>query len=442
MKPIEEVTCCILDAGAFLPLADMMGKRVKKAYYYTPFESEFLSLERCCIGDGMEHFERVDEYMEPKFFNSVDLWCVPDIGFSGFQHYLRSLGKPVWGSQGASDLELYRTRFLKVLDEIGLPMVGSVVCRGLTELSEHLKQVKDKWVKINRYRENTETFHHSDYEHTQRKLENLAAMFGPAKELVVFVVQDSIKEEEDSPVVEVGYDGWLVTSDDGKPMFPPSTFFGFEAKDAAYLGSLREYDELPEEVRLVNEKFGAVLAEYGYRNFFATEIRIKDGTPFFIDPTCRTAGMTQEHLVETCTNLAEVIWSGANGEIVDPKFSHPFAAEATIHYTDDAEGWKTLRVPPEIADKVKLYRCYHDDGAYHFPPHKSDELGVIIGQGDTIEESIEDLKDAFKELGDEPVSIDMEAFAELLEEIQTSESEGVEFSAQSVPEPEVAVRES
>lgn len=435
MKPIEEVVCCIVDAGTFIPLADMMGRKCAKAYYYSPYEQEYLNLHRCCIGDGMDHFERVDEYMEPEFYDKVDLWIFPDIGYGGFQRYLRRDKKAVWGSMGMSDLELYRTRFLKVIQDLGLPMVNSVVCRGLTELAERLKGVGDKWVKINRYRDNMETFHWQDWTHGQRDLERLAIEFGPLKEHVIFVVQEPIKDEEDSPVIEIGYDGWSLRGE-----YPESSYAGYEQKNELYCGSLLPYEGLPEEVRMVNEKMAPVLESYGYRNFWATEIRVKDGEAFFIDPTARMAGQTQEHLLLTCTNLPEVIWAGANGELINPEFSHQFAAEATIHYKGEGNGWKTFVVPDSIKDRVKLYRCCFVDGAYQFPPHKSDELGVVIGQGDTVEESIEDLNDTFAELADEPVCIHADGFVNLIEQIQTAEDEGVEFSDQPVPKPETVLQ--
>lgn len=428
MKPIEEVVCCVVDAGTFIPLADMMGRKCAKAYYHSPFEQEYLDLHRCCIGDGMEHFERVDDYMDPEFYDQVSLWLFPDIGFGGFQRFLRRENKPVWGSMGASDLELYRTRFVKVLQDLGLPMVNSVVCRGLTKLAEHLKGVEDKWVKINRYRDNMETWHHSDYAHSQRELERLGMEFGGMKEQVIFVVQDAINGDDDSPVIEVGYDGWTV---DGE--YPARSFQGVEAKNEAYLGSLLDYGDLPEAVRTVNEAMAPILKEYRYRNFIATEVRVKDGTPYFIDPTMRMAGQTMEHTLSTCTNLAEVIWSGANGELIVPEFSHPFAAESTLHYKGASDCWKTLRVPEEVKDKVMLYRCCFDGEAYQFPPGSNDEVGVVIGQGDTIEESIADLKENFAALSDEPVSINEHSFVELLEEIAEGEDEGVEFSDQQVP---------
>lgn len=436
VKDLAEIHACIIDAGTFVPLADMMGKACARASYYSPFEQEYLNIDRCVIGDGMKTFERVDEYMDPDFFDSVDLWIFPDIGYGGFQRYLRSLGKLVFGSMGASNLELYRTAFLRMVKQAGLPLIHSEVFRGLTALSGYLKETENKWVKVNRFRDNMETWHHINWRYSEREIERLAITFGPLKEFVTFVVQDAIDDEEGSPVLEIGFDGWCI---DGR--YPEESYSGYEKKNQLYLGSALAYKDLPEPVRRINEGLSPVLEEYGYRNFMATEIRQKDKVPYFIDPTPRMAGQTMEHLLDTCTNLPLVIYAGAQGEIVKPDFRSPFAAEATLHYKSNGEGseWKTLQVPEEIESAVKLYRCCYADGAYQFPPHKSDELGVISGDGQTIEEAVGKLKDNFDALKGEPVSIELSGFADLLKQIQDAEKEGVEFTDQAIPEPETVL---
>jgi hypothetical protein len=433
VKDLKDTTVCVWDSGTFIPLADMFGRVAKRTIYYSPFEQEYIELSRCIVGNGMANFERCDEPLDPKNLKEIDLFIFPDIGFGGIQRLLRSMGKLVFGSMGASDLELFRTRFIKVVKEVGLPVVPSVTIRGLTSLSDHLKTVKRKWIKINRYRDNAETWFHIDYKHSERELERQAYEFGPFKEQIVYVVQDEIADEGDMKVLEVGYDGWSI---DGK--YPSASYQGYEKKNELYLGSLLQASELPEEVSLVNEAFSPVLAEYGYRNFWATEIRIKDGVPHFIDPTARMAGQTMEHLLETCTNLPEVILAGAAGELITPEFSHPYSAEATLHYQAANEGanYMTFVLPDEIKDKVKLYQCAYVDGAYQFPAKKNDELGVIIGQGDSIEDAIADLEEAFEALKDEPVSIDSDGFADLLEQITTAQDEGVHFTDGEVPAPE------
>lgn len=434
MKPLEEVTCCIVDAGTFVPIARAMARSVAQCFYYSPWEQEFVGLERCCVGDGLPDIERQDDILDPDFLKKVDLWLFPDIGYGGLQRHLRhDLGKLVWGSMGASDLELYRTRFLDVVKKVGLEVVPHVKIRGLTKLANHLKEVENKWVKINRYRDNMETWHHIDWDHSQRELERLALMFGPLKECVVFVVVDAIDGDDENPVLEIGYDGWTVNGE-----FPESSFQGYEKKNQLYLGSLLPYEQMPEQVREVNKRFAPVLADYGYCNFWATEIRVKGDKFYFIDPTARMAGQTMEHLLHTCTNLPDVIYGGAAGELVVPEFGAEIAAEATLHYTGSnggGEEWKTFKVPEEAEPWTALYRFCKYDGAYHFPPHKSDELGVVSGVGDTVQEAIESLHEHFALFDGEPVSIEDAGFVDLIEQIEDAQDEGVEFTDGKLPEP-------
>src|SRR5208282_1564590 len=166
------------------------------------------------------------------------------------------------------------------------------------------------------------------------------------------LVQDNLPTD-----IEIGYDGWSV---DGR--FPKQTFQGYEKKNELYLGSMLDYDKLPKQVIEVNEAISDVLRRYGYRNFIATEIRVVDDKPFFIDPTMRMPGQTGEQLLETCSNLPEVILAGAGGELLDPQFDHLFAAEATLHYTDHTDGWKVLDIPEYVRKWFKGYHYCMGDG--------------------------------------------------------------------------------
>jgi hypothetical protein len=432
LKPIEEVICCIADYGTFISLGDKLSESYEKVYYYSPIDDEYRDAKDCCIGDGLtrngHNIERIDEFITPEIIKEVDLFIFPDIGWGGTQRYLRyDCKKAVWGSMGADAFELYRTEFIKLLEKIGLHVVPYKKITGLTNLILYLKDKKNKWVKVNKFRENTETWHHIDHVHSQRKYEELAVEFGGVKELIVYVVQDPVEGDN---VIEIGYDGLTV---DGQ--YPPSCFQGYEKKNELYLGSKLLYEKMPEEVRYVNEKMAPMLEEYQYRNFIATEIRKKDEEVDFIDPTLRMPGQTGEQLLETCTNLPEVIWKGANGEMIPPEFGHDFAAEATLHYTENSEIWKTICVPKAVEQFLKLYHYCIVDGVYHFPPGKNDEIGVLLGLGKTIEGSIDHLKKNLEILKDEPLKTDIRGFADLLEEIKKAEKEGVKFTDQKIPKP-------
>lgn len=423
MKETKDVVCLIADYGYFPSLAEALSHHYKKVYYYSPTETEFKDINRCVIADGLPNVERLDNFLAPERLKEIDLFVFPDLDFGSLQQHLKSLGKAVWGSMGGSDVEMSRSKFLKFVDEIGLPVAKSKVITGLTALSDYLKEHKDCWVKLNKFRAQQETFYHQDYAHTARTLEKLAYQFGSTKELITFVVQDHIETP-----LEIGYDGWTV---DGQ--YPVQSFAGYELKNELYLGSLLDYSDLPEQVQQVNSALAPYLKKIGYRNFMSTEIRIKDGTPYFIDPTMRCAGLTMEHQQENCLNLGDVIWHGANGEMIIPKFKHKFAAEATLHYSGEGSVWKTITVPDKVRQWIKLSNFCAIDGAYHFPPADLDELGVVIGLGDTVEESIEHLKSNLGELSDEPVYIHTEGFIELLDTIRSAEKEGIKFSDDPIP---------
>ncbi len=426
MKQEHEVTACVVDYGTFLDLASKLGETYKRVLYYSPFETEYQDAKNCVIGTGIPTVERVDDYMDPAVISAVDLWIFPDIAFGGLQRYLRSIGKAVWGSMGGSDLELYRTRFMAMLEQVGLPVATTKTVVGLTNLKEMLKAETDKWIKVNRFRANMETWHHIDWEHSLPMLRYLGDEFGGVAEKVVFVVQDPIPDAQ-----EVGYDGFSI---DGT--FPKRSFQGYEKKNELYLGSWLENEEMPEMVQRVNEALAPILAKLQYRNFIATEIRDE----FFIDITPRHAGQTQEHLQRTCTNLPKVIWSGANGELVEPEFEAKFAAEATLHYTGCDEDWKVLRISPEAKPFFRLTGYCQEGDLYHFPPGKNDEVGVVIGNGDTIEEAIDDLKGHLELAKDEPIRAETQGFSDILADIKKAQLEGIHFSDKPIPNPAVVLQ--
>ena len=429
MKSVKQVKAVVVDYGSFTGLAERLAEEMDTVYYYTPCESEFKDVTQCCKGDGLEKVIRIEDFMDPEIFDQADLFVFPDIGWSGHQKFLRRAGKAVWGSMGADELELYRTRFLETVKALGLPTIPSVTVRGLTKLREHLRGVKNKYVKINKWRAQMETFHHIDWMHTGPELDRLAVEFGPLQEETVFVVQDDLPTQ-----VEIGYDGWTV---DGQ--YPAASFQGYEKKNELYLGSQLTAEKLPAAVKRINQALAPLFKKYQYRNFFATEIRVgKDGKPYFIDPTMRMPGQTGEQLLRTCKNLPEVIWRGANGELVKPVFNYKFAAEATMHYTAGGDWW-VLKVPEKVRPWTSLYHFCELDGYCVFPPKSNDEPGVVIGGGDTIQKAFEHLKANLEMLKGEPVKCRLEGFADLLRAIEDAEKHGVEFTSQPIPGPELVL---
>lgn len=435
MKPTEDVVALCVDYGYFISLASALSRQFKKVYYYSPEDTEFKDVGKCVLGDGVDGIERLDDWETPENIERIDLFIFPDLGYAPKQQWLRSigkLGKPVWGSGDSTYIELSRTAFLKWVKAMGLPYAPYKSVRGITALWDYLKTVERKWVKINKYREQQETFFHFNAEYSRPILEQMAVKFGGLADEPVFVVQDEIE-----PAYEIGYDGWTV---DGA--FPPSSFAGYEKKNEAYVGSLLQYEQLAEPVRRVNEAIAPYMKKWHARNFISTEIRLKEENgevvPYYIDPTQRCAGLTMEHTQENCLNLAECIWRGAHSDMVAPEFEHKVAMEATLHYSIDAcDSWKVVKDPNHPMIK---FDHYVKKGDYcHFPARKSDEVGVVIGLGDTIEEAYANLQENFKVMENEPVFITPDSFADLFERIKKAEAAGIKFSDEPVPSPEILV---
>lgn len=422
---VKDVTACVVDYGTFICLAEKLGETYKKVYYHTPTAKEFYSVEDLVKADGLSNVERVFDIFDPEFLDKVDLFIFPDIGYGGLQKHLKSLGKAVWGSMGADALEVIRTEFLKVLKELKLPVIHTEVVKGLTNLREHLEGVENKWIKVDNYRGNMETWHHIDMEHSSQELDRLAMEFGGLQDVVTFIVQDYIKTD-----IETGYDGWCI---DGQ--FPNQSFQGYEKKDELYLSSLVTNEELSENIKLINEAMAPILKEYSYRNFYATEIRIKDNVPYFIDPTLRMPGMSGEQLMENCENLAEVVWYGAHGVLIEPKFRYKFAASAMMHYkTKDVDGWSVLKVPEKIQQWVKLVHHAQLEDVCHFPPKGNDELGVILGLGDSIEEAVKMVVKNVEAMKPEPIFCELDGYNELIDDIKEAKKYGIHFTDQKIPD--------
>ncbi len=218
IKNVKDVTCCVIDYGTFISLAEKLGETMKKVYYHSPFEEEFQDLRQCMRGMGLTGVTRLNNFLDPSVFDKIDLFVFPDIGFQGLQRHLRSLGKAVWGQMGGNELELSRDGFLETVQSVGLSVIPYKKIIGMTELRAYLQKNKNKWIKINRYRRNMETWHHIDYTHSERMLDELSVIFGGLKDEVTFIVQDDIKCD-----IEIGYDGWCI---DGK--FPAYSFQGYE----------------------------------------------------------------------------------------------------------------------------------------------------------------------------------------------------------------------
>lgn len=425
----SDASLLVIDHGLFLSLAIKLIPDFKRVLYYSPWEKGFPILNDCVIGDGFEGIQRVEDIWDE--MADIDIVMFPDLQHSGLQKHLESIGKRVWGSRNGDDLELKRMLLKKTQEEVGLATPEHKAIRGLDELRDFLKREKDVFVKISKYRGIMESFHHIDYDHSLPLLDNLAVQLGPLQNEFPFVVEWPIEA-----TVEVGYDGFSI---DGH--YPNIGIQGIEQKDKGLIAVVQDYDELPVQVRAVNDALAPVLAGYEYRNFLSTEIRVAGEESAMIDITCRAGIPSIESQMELWENLADIIWEGAIGNMVEPEPVAKFAVEVMVNHKDDKNRWRILEVPEGARDSIKPYSaCFHD-GLYCFPPfsHSSDTVASIVATGNNLEEAIEALKERANMLKNQPVTIPLDSVYDMLKTIQEAEEEGIEFSNQQIPEPETAL---
>lgn len=425
MKEASDVTALVYDNGLFCSLAERVAREFKRVFYFTPWEKGFSTVNDASIGDGLPNVSRCRDIWAVK--DELDLVIFPDIQHSGLQLELEKQGIPVWGARAGDELELNRELFLSTLTELGLETPHFEVVRGLTALRDHLRDAEDKYVKISRYRGSLETFHWRSWKLDENFLDLLNVRFGGVRELIKFLVFDAI----DTPL-EIGADTYCV---DGR--WPSHGIHGIEIKDKAYMGAVTDTEQMPDQLKEVMDAFKPVLEKYRYRNFWSMEVRVKDDHAYFIDPTCRFGLPSSGSQMELWSNLGEIIWAGANGELVDPEPAAKFSAEVLLKIRSDKGGsWRKCEIPQELRPWLKLSGHCEVDGLAWFAPDESndDACGWLVAIGDTPQEALDSIKEKVSELPDGLIA-DVAPLADAIKEIEEAEKEDISFTEKQMPEP-------
>lgn len=427
MKDTKDIIACVCDHGRFLEVARRLARDVAKVYYWTPHESDCPSLSRGMIGTGFPEIERI---ADPLVNFDCDVFIFTDVGFTPMQQYFQHHGIPVFGHMGGDILEVNRGKFIETLKQLEMPVAEHVVIRGMQALRRHLRDQKDKYLKISKWRGDMESFHWRSWEEDASQLDHIAVKMGPLREHVTFYVFDPIDTK-----IEDGIDTFCV---DGQ--LPGVAIHALEKKDKALLGTIVPFKDIDETIRGVSEKFAPVLGEFGYRGFFSTEIRVTpDGEAFFIDPTLRAGSPPHQVQCEMIANYGDVVWNAANGMICDPVAVKKFGVQAIVTSHPDENQWEEVRIPDDIRQWFKCGFATLVDGTLAIPPGLASHAMWMTAIGDTIKEAISALKEHAKQLPDH-LTCEYHGLADLLREADEAEKQGMEFSSAPIPPPETVIK--
>lgn len=381
MTSYRNRTCLVYDHGIFCELARTLARDFGRVLYYCPWETGAPKSSVRCIGEGIDEIERVSSIWP--HVDDVDLFVFPDVYEGALQKYLADQGKRVWGCRMGEELELDRATVKEHCRGLGIDVGPYTVLKGIDALRAHLKRRGDQFVKIPALRGDMETFRADNYALIEPRLNELAN--NVASKTMEFICEDEIPD-----AIEVGYDGYTV---DGR--FPKEGIVGVEVKDQAYACAAMAYRDLPASVRGVNAKLADTLKSYTYRGFISTEIRATpDGKAYLIDPCARCGSPPSELYQMMIGNLADVMWEGSEGIVIEPELIKPFGAELLLISEWADKNWQHVDFPGSIRDHVKLRNLMMIDGEHYVSPqcNGTTAVGAVVAMGDTLEQAIAECK--------------------------------------------------
>lgn len=395
------------DFGLFLSMAEKLARDLgAEVGYFCPWETSFADGRELLIGQGVPGIKR-ERYIEDAL-QRYDVLVCPDVQDNHYQAEQRQKGIPVWGAGLGGELELLRWKTKERFKAAGFKMNEAHKISGPTALRQFFKDNprKEGWyVKISGLRGLGETWCAHDYLEAKGPIDEFEAKYTIQAAFTDFIVELAIPD-----ATENGYDGLSI---DGQ--FPDQSHWGIEKKDKAYFGRLCSYADLPEPVKRVNEVLSPIMRRYQYRGFFSSELR--NDVP--IDLTARHASPAGEPLVENILNLPDVIFFGARGELVQPKYEYRCAAQLIL-CSEFAETQPIyLRFPDKLRPHIKLYNhCRADIEGLgltdcfipQIAPQK--QVGSVVALADDPEEAIELCKKRCEQVH----AFDLDTYPESLDE--------------------------
>lgn len=400
--------------GIFVEMARRLAKDFGRVLYCNDWVGSYPTSRGLVVGDGDPDFERiVDPWAHA---DEIDLWVFPDVYNAGLHTYLRSQGKRIWGCGGmGSMLELDRVATKKMMAKGGQPVGDYKEIKGLTSLRKHLKANKDQFVKLggtNGERGDMETLHAPNYEHAEPVLDEIEHRLGARAHVMEFVVEAAI-----DPAIETGWDGVAV---DGK--FWSKTMSGIEKKDQAYCCRVIDRQQVPPQVLAVNAAVAPYMRKHEYRGFWSTEVRVTpDGKGYLIDGTARCGSPPNELMQIMCANLADVMWYGAEGILIEPDFGdNRWGAEVLLHSTWADANYAHIRFPAKYRDNIKLRHYTVIDGDVYISPQSTGmpEIGAVVAAGRTAKEAIDQAKAIAETVESHQLEIPVDAMDEALKDLK------------------------
>ena len=405
-------TCCIIDHGIYTSWAERMAREFGRVMYFNPWECAYPSSLEYRIGHGLKGVEPIAHLWEAE--DMTDLFVCLDVYAGDTVDKLRKDGKRVWGSGKAMEqLEIERSVMKGLMQKQGMPLNPWREVIGIDALKSYLKKNEDKHIKIEITRDDMESWHHKTWDLSEPHINYLEHKLGPLGKIMKFIVEDDIKTH-----IETGSDGWSI---DGK--YPDDNMQAFEIKDQGAITAHQPFAKMPEPIRDVLSKLSPVLRERKYRGNLSTEIRVGDDKKnYLIDMTCRMPNPPSSTHQELITNWADIMWQGADGVMVQPKYNAIYGVEVMIKSEWAKENQQVVSYPKEIDRWIKLSNaCIIDGNKYVIPQvYGLEEIGSVVAISDSLLDCIKQIKARASQIKGYKIDIDLSSILDGIKEIHES----------------------
>jgi hypothetical protein len=277
-----------------------------------------------------------------------------------------------------------------LLKEHNLPVQDYEIVTGTQALRKALSEEGSLYVKISRYRGVFETYHHTAPASSELWINDIEQRLGALCNVVDFLIEQPLEAK-----VEIGTDSYTV---DGQ--YPSTTITGTEIKDLGYCGRVFRNEHMPRGARTVDDGLCPIFKELGYRGFYSTEIReTEDGAPYMVDFTARMPLPPGFLYGLMYSNLAEIVWGAAIGELVEPVVVKKYGMMVLLYSLWYKEHMLHVKFPPEYRENIQLLLPVKIEGEYYcISQYDMDEFGAVSVAGDSIEECVEQAETILKSI--------------------------------------------
>lgn len=392
------------DYGLALEHAIKLADDGHEVYYWTQWSDAFPKFSNYAPGIGYESrgLKKIRYLFD--YIDKVDLICFFDIGMGDLGEWLDRNGHVVYGSRNAERIENDRVLLKKLLEKAKLPVQNYKVLKGMPELTEYLKENKNKYVKVNTFRGDVESFHAPSYDKIKQYLDEINVALGPFADNYDFIAEDFVEG------VEPGFDCFFTNGEFVKPYL-----WGIEQSKAAYIGKF--VDKMPPALQESADKLTPILAKLDYRGAVSTEYKVtKDGTAYLIDICMRYPYPLSTAYTLAIENYSELIYKVALGEHVEikPKAKYLGALPLSSKHADNH--YVRLDFDEKLSKHIKTRISAKYKGKY-YAVKGMDTCYVCIDTNDDYMKIIKHLQSLAKECGGYGVDTDTAAGLDKITEV-------------------------